>query len=256
MNILLIEDEPRAARRLDKLVRQILPNASIVGPVDSVSGALKAVAASSPLDLIVSDIQLSDGLSFAFFEAADIQCPIIFTTAFDQYAIKAFKVNGIDYLLKPIDEEELRKALDKFESQHISHTNQSMPDLQTVAAQLAQLTAVATYKDRFMVRVGEKIKSFSVDEIYAVYSKDKATHLLVDSGRSYIIDQTVEEVTSLIDPKLFFRVNRAFLVHLNAVSEVSAHSNSRLRLVLKTIEQEAIIVARERTADFKRWLGA
>lgn len=245
--IIIIEDEARAVKKLEGFLTEIAPNINVVAKFETVRESI-AFLSNNTVDLILSDIQLADGISFEIFEAVIVSCPIIFTTAYDEYAIKAFETQGIDYLLKPIQKERLAKALEKFEDLKLTVNIESLRNL------LQPKTN--QFKKRFMIKVGEKIKSFSTDEINAFYSLEKGTFLLTNEGRNYVLDYSLEEVSHLLDPDMFFRINRKVIVNMNGIDEVIQHTNSRLKLVVPHLELDEVIVARERVGSFKTWMGA
>jgi len=251
MKVLIIEDEIMAAERLGEMVRKAIPGVEVYATLDSISSAVRWFSGNESPDLAFFDIQLADGLSFEIFEQTKVGCPVIFTTAYDEYALKAFKVNSIDYLLKPIDEEELASAIKKYRELHDSKKESVIPD-SNIDNVLKLLTK--QYKSRFVVRVGERIRSIPVDEIKCFYSMEKANYIQTTEDRHYNIDHSLEQIEALIDPGMFFRVSRKFIVSLNAIEEIISHSNSRLRIVLTQKTEEDIIVAREKVKDFKRWL--
>lgn len=245
--IIIIEDEARAVKKLEGFLTEIAPNINVVAKFETVRESI-AFLSNNTVDLILSDIQLADGISFEIFEAVTVSCPIIFTTAYDEYAIKAFETQGIDYLLKPIQKERLAKALEKFEDL------KSTVDIESLRNLLQPKTN--QFKKRFMIKVGEKIKSFSTDEINAFYSLEKGTFLLTNEGRNYVLDYSLEEVSHLLNPDMFFRINRKVIVNMNGIDEVIQHTNSRLKLIVPHLELDEVIVARERVGSFKTWMGA
>jgi len=251
MKILIIEDEILAAERLEEMIRKVIPGVEVLGVLDSISAAVSWLSANEKPDLAFFDIQLADGLSFEIFEQTNVTFPVIFTTAFDEYALKAFKVNSIDYLLKPIDEDELGDAIQKYKQLHKSDDDSGISS--GSIDQVLKLLS-SQYKSRFVVRVGERIRSIPVDEIQCFYSMEKANYIQTREDRHYNIDHSLEQVESLIDPQMFFRVSRKFIVSLDAIQEIISHSNSRLRVVLNHKTEENIIVAREKVKDFKHWL--
>lgn len=251
MKVLIIEDEVMAAERLEEMILKAVPGVEVLGVLDSISTAVKWLSVNESPDLAFFDIQLADGLSFEIFEQTKVSCPVIFTTAFDEYALKAFKVNSIDYLLKPIDDQELNAALQKYRDLYKSNDIAGIAD-SSIDNVLKMLTR--QYKSRFVVRVGERIRSIPVDEIQCFYSMEKANYMQTMEDRHYNIDHSLEQVESLVDPRMFFRVSRKFIIALDAIQEIISHSNSRLRVVLKHKTEEDIIVAREKVKDFKRWL--
>ena len=250
MKVLIVEDESMAAKRLTNLLLKLEPDIEILDQLDSVKTAVKWLS-NNQADLLFFDIQLADGLSFEILNQVNIQTPIIFTTAFDEYAIKAFKVNSIDYLLKPIDPVELKHALEKF------HQNFKQPETQQPnMAMLEQAMKMLTkqYKERFVVKIGEHIHTIPVSDTAYFFSQDKATFLVTEEKKRYIIDYTLEEVEGLIDPQDFFRINRKYLVSMRAVKDIVSYPNSRLRIILHQSDEMDAIVSRERVQDFKKWL--
>ena len=250
MKVLIVEDESMAAKRLTNLLLKLEPDIEILDQLDSVKTAVKWLS-NNQADLLFFDIQLADGLSFEILNQVNIQTPIIFTTAFDEYAIKAFKVNSIDYLLKPIDPVELKHALEKF------HQNFKQPETQQPnMAMLEQAMKMLTkqYKERFVVKIGEHIHTIPVSDTAYFFSQDKATFLVTEEKKRYIIDYTLEEVEGLIDPQDFFRINRKYLVSMRAVKDIVSYTNSRLRIILHQSDEMDAIVSRERVQDFKKWL--
>lgn len=248
MKVLIIEDESRAAHRLEKMLLKHSPEAKIAGKIESVREGIRFLKNSGQPDLIFADIQLGDGLSFEIFKKVKINCPIIFTTAYDQYAIEAFNTNGIDYLLKPIEEERLEQALQKLD-QLTGH-----PDIDSLIELLSKKNSTGKkYKSRFMVKVGEQIKTISTKEILTFYSFDRATFLLTRHNNNYIIDYTLDQLEDMLDPQQFFRVNRKHFVSLAACTRIYAWSNSRLKIEIDGLDDE-VIVARDRVGKFKDWL--
>jgi DNA-binding LytR/AlgR family response regulator len=250
MRVLIVEDEPMAAERLEKLVLELEPNANVLARLDSVKQSVQWLKQNTGPDLILLDIQLADGISFQIFDQVAVNCPIIFTTAYNEYALKAFKVNSIDYILKPIDKAELRTALDKF-NRLIKPV--STPNLMESIANAMELLT-KKYKTRFVVKVGEHLRSIEVSDILFFYSQDKTTFAQTNDGRKHILDYSMEQVDEMMDPTRFFRINRKYLVASNAIQDMITYTNSRLRLVLKTSDDQDVIVARERVQEFKDWL--
>lgn len=249
MKVVIIEDEKPAARRLSRMLHEL--EIEPLTMLHSVEEAVNWFSNHEHPDLLFLDIQLSDGLSFEIFEEVEVKSAIIFTTAYDEYALKAFKLNSIDYLLKPIDSDELENAISKFkEFQHSEQ--QSGFDLE----QLKLLVAPSqkNYKKRFTVKIGQHLKMISVDAIECFFSENKATHIHTIDNRSYLIENTLEQLEDKLQPETFFRVNRKFVVNINAIKDMIAYSNSRLKLQLQTYNESEIIVSRERVKDFKNWL--
>lgn len=251
MNVLIIEDEPQAAQRMETLMKELEPSAVIAGKIDSVKKAVEWISTNNAPDLILMDIQLADGISFSIFEKCSVQSPVIFTTAYDEYALKAFKVNSIDYILKPVDKEELSVALEKFKGMM-----RSAPDTKQLLDNIGQAVQMLTkrYKSRFMIKIGEHLKTVETASLLYFYSQDKATFCYTNDNRSLILDYTLEQLEEMLDPANFFRVNRKYLVSASAIADIISYTNSRLRLKLKGSNDDDIIVARERVQDFKEWL--
>lgn len=247
MNVLIIEDEAMAADRLETLLKQAMPEANVLDKLDSVKETAKWFVKNDPPDLIFMDIQLADGLSFEIFEIVTIDAPIIFTTAYDQYALEAFKVSSIDYLLKPIDVEDLTKALDKLKK--LSKPQNQIDQLEELAKKFQP-----KYKNRFIIKVGEHIKSIAVDDVAYFFSRDKATFCTTSDGRNYLLDYPLDQLQEMVSPEFFFRINRKYLISLSPVKDMISHTNSRLKIVLNHSDDNDIIVSRERVQDFKKWL--
>lgn len=242
MKVVIIEDEKPAARLLKRKVESL--NCKVIAVLSSVNESIEWFLTNEHPDLVLVDIQLSDGLSFEIFEQLTINSSIIFTTAYDEYALKAFKLNSIDYLLKPIDENELKAALEKFTS------------LQTPFSQ-QNLHAVYNkeYKKRFVVKTGNIIKIIDSNDIECFYSAFKSSFLTTTEDRSFPLDDSLENIEKDVNPDLFFRVNRQFLIALTAIKEISIYSNSRLKIILNNYKDEEIIVSRERVQAFKHWIS-
>ncbi|WP_430967917.1 LytR/AlgR family response regulator transcription factor [Spongiimicrobium sp. 2-473A-2-J] len=250
MNVIIIEDEKPAARRLSRLLAELDVSVSIM--LHSVEESIAWFQQNEHPDLIFLDIQLSDGLSFEIFDLIEIHSAIIFTTAYDEYALQAFKLNSIDYLLKPIDDEELEKAVAKYRN--------FKPSTQKIALDFDDIKKLLVnplereYKKRFTVRVGQHLKILNADEIECFYSENKGTYAATSDGRNYLLDTTLENLESELEPKLFFRVSRKFYIHVNHIKDIVSYTNSRLQIKLNRYNEQEIIVSRERVKDFKLWL--
>lgn len=251
MNILIIEDEKPAARLLQRKVEKLGLQANTM--LHSVEESISWFQNNAHPDLIFLDIQLSDGLSFEIFEQINIKSAVIFTTAYDEYALRAFKLNSIDYLLKPIDEDELSTAISKFKNQFQKNTISSL-DFEAIKRMLVN-PVEKEYKKRFSVKIGQQLKVISIDEVECFYSENKGTYIHTLDNRDYLIDSTLEVVEAEINPKDFYRVSRKLIVPLKAVKEIQVYSNSRLKIILPTYKYDEVIVARERVGDFKEWIG-
>ena len=250
INILIIEDEEPAANRLKKMVTELEPDANVLDNIVSVNSAIAWFKQNPSPDLIFSDIQLSDGLSFDIFKNVAVQCPVIFITAYDQYAIDAFKVNSIDYLLKPIKKDDLQVAINKFKKLNKSESSLDINKILEVFNQ-----PKAGYKTRFIVRYGEHIKTIKIEDAAYFYTEDKINFLITNEGRRYTIDYNLDALESTLDPKTFFRINRQFIISINAISEMFSYSKSRVLVKLNPPSKHETIVSTERSGDFKLWLG-
>ncbi len=251
MKVLIIEDEPLAAGRLKNVLLSIDASINILEVLDTVKYSVKWLSENDHPDLIFMDIQLADGLSFEIFESTIIKVPIIFTTAYDEYALKAFKVNSIDYILKPIDEESMRHALEKYRTL-MPQTNEQEVLLNRIGSAMQMLTK--KYKERFVTKVGEHLRFIDVEEVLYFFSTDKVTFCITRDSRKHILDFTLDQLDDLVDPQKFCRINRKYIVSVSGISDVISHTNSRLKLVLKASDDNDVIVARERVQRFKDWL--
>ncbi|WP_057937115.1 LytR/AlgR family response regulator transcription factor [Algoriphagus resistens] len=248
MRILIIEDEKPAFNLLVKQIKLHYPDAQIFGNLDSITKCIQWFSTNSQPDLIFCDIQLADGISFEVFEKVHLSTPIIFTTAYDQYAIKAFQVNAIDYLLKPIDAKELARAVDKFKLNSIP----SSLEIDLLKSLLSPNKL--TFKSRFLVKFGDKIQSVPVDQISYFYSEERVTFLQTIEGKKYVIENTLEQTEAQINPADFFRLNRKYLCGLKSIDGIFAYSNSRLKVKLKNCSDQDILISREKVSNFKSWL--
>jgi DNA-binding LytR/AlgR family response regulator len=248
MQILIIEDELPAARQLERMLRAERPQARILDTLDSVESAVRWLGAFPAPDLIFMDIQIADGLSFDIFRQVEVTAPVVFTTAFDQYAVNAFKVNAVDYLLKPVDPEELRLALQKLDKQRAAAPALDLEALQRFFKKDA-------YKDRFLVRVGQHLQFLPIAEIAFFRSSDGLTQAFTVSGKKYFIEHTIEELERLVDPRHFFRISRPMLLRLHSIQKILPHLNGRLKIEVQPSAPEDVFVSRERAGAFKTWLG-
>jgi len=251
MDILIVEDEPHATQRLQALANELIPEANILATVDTVKKAVQWLRSNEGPELIFMDIQLADGLSFHIFEQVQIDSPVIFITAYDEYALRAFKVNSIDYILKPVDKEELNGALQKLKNLS-GHTDRQKDILSNIAQAMEMLRK--RYKTRFVVKVGEHLRTIEVGAIRYFFSRDKATFCVTDDNRNHILDYTLEQLEDMVDPEEFYRINRKYLVRSSAIKDIISYTNSRLRLVMNGSTDNDTIVARERVQEFRAWL--
>ncbi|MCA0347885.1 MAG: LytTR family DNA-binding domain-containing protein [Bacteroidetes bacterium] len=250
MNIIIIEDEKPAARLLQRKVEKL--GLQVNHLLHSVEEAITWFNSNTHPDLIFLDIQLSDGLSFEIFETIDIKSAVIFTTAYDEYALRAFKLNSIDYLLKPIDEEELSIAISKFNNQFQKNTVSSL-DFEMIKKMLVN-PIEREFKKRFTIKMGQQLKMIAIEEIECFYSENKGTYIHTLDNRDYLIDSTLEQLEAELNPEDFYRVSRKFIISMKSIKEIQLHSNSRLKVILSSYKADEIIVARERVVEFKEWL--
>jgi len=248
MKVIIIEDEKPAARRLSRMLNEL--GIEPIAMLHSVEESVNWFYNNEHPDLLFLDIQLSDGLSFEIFEEVEVKSAIIFTTAYDEYALKAFKLNSVDYLLKPIDNEELENAINQFKKL------QSSANIGFNIEQIKKLVAPSQkdFKKRFTVKIGQHLKMISVATIECFYSENKATHIHTIDNRTYLLEDTLEQLEDKLDPEIFFRVSRKYFVNINAIKDIISYTNSRLKLILQSYNADEIIVSRERVKEFKNWI--
>jgi DNA-binding LytR/AlgR family response regulator len=255
MKTIIIEDEKPAARLLQRKLEKL--NVRVEVMLNSVQEAIEWFSSNEHPDLIFLDIQLSDGLSFELFEKVEIKSAVIFTTAYDEYALRAFKLNSIDYLLKPIDEEELVVSISKFKSHFLKSKEEIFSrqmDFEKIK-QMFQSSFNQNSKKRFTVKIGQHLKVISTDEIECFFSENKGTYIHTFDNRNYLIDSTLEVLEQELEAKDFFRISRKFIISIKAIKEIVVYSNSRLRVILPTFKAEEVIVSREKVTNFKNWIG-
>lgn len=252
MKVVVFEDEKLASDRLIELLKTLKPEAVVLAAMKSIEAAVLWLQNNEHPDLIISDIQLLDGSSFEIFDQVDIKTPVIFTTAYDEYAIKAFDVNSIDYLLKPIQKDKLRGALDKYDQKTQSASTDNSINMDEIRAVIHG--ASKEYKSRFLVKLGQRIRAVPVEKIAYFFSQDKLSYLVTFENQKLPIDQTLEELEALLDPKHFYRVNRKFFVHFDSVTDIHPYFKGRVKLGLSPSIDEDIVVSSEKTPPFKKWL--
>ena len=250
IKVIIIEDEKPSARRLKRLLAAIGIEAQ--GMLHSVEEAVIWFKTNEHPDLILLDIQLSDGLSFEIFEQVAVNSAIIFTTAYDEYALKAFKLNSIDYLLKPIDDEELETAIKKFKINR-PEKHDLMVDINQIRKLLVN-PLDKSYKKRFTIKIGQHLRMVDTEDIECFYSDQKATYSYTRERKNYLMDFSLEQLEDELDPLKFFRVNRKFIVNVNAINDIISYTNSRLQIKLNNFSELEIIVSRERVKEFRQWL--
>ncbi|MBL7862789.1 MAG: response regulator transcription factor [Cyclobacteriaceae bacterium] len=251
LKVLIVEDETPAAEKLERYLKRYSDTIEIKGKVESVEEAVNWLAANQDsIGLIFMDIQLKDGVSFDIFKEVKIQKPVIFITAYNEFALDAFKVNGIDYLLKPITFTDLSNSLKKVEALGTQlRWNEDRNETITRTLDARQ----KSYKNRFMVKLGDHIKSITSDQISLFFADGRDVYLITNQLRKFIIDYTLENLEEILDPKIFHRVNRSYIVNISAVQDVVVYSNSRLRITPQIKWEPEIIVSREKVSDFKEW---
>ncbi len=251
MKILIVEDEPLAAAQLAAHISALRPDSQLLAVCDTVKSTVEWLQNNESPDIAFFDIQLGDGLSFEIFDLIEFSQPVIFCTAFDQYAIQAFKVNSIDYLLKPVDRFDLEKALIKFDQLSQPKTSNITPQiLDEIVLNLKK----KKYKERFLVKVGSHLRVVEKNDILYFYSFQKGTYVKLADGKDYLLDYSLEVVEEMIDPSVFFRINRKYLVALKSITDVVSYSNSRLKLKVSYSNKDDFLVAREKVKAFKSWL--
>lgn len=253
MNVLVIENERPAADRIIKLLKRIDKSVNITGTIETVEEAINRLQMKPEPDLILMDIQLDDGLCFEIFETISIDVPVIFTTAYDEYTLKAFKVNSVDYLLKPVDEDLLNSALEKFKKLHYNNKDPFKRDFRQLINEFRN-----QYKSRFLIRIGEKFRSVTTGEISHFHINERNVFLRDFHGRDYGVDYSLEQLQSMLDPRKFFRINRECIINIDSIALMYSYSSSRLQLTLKNMEKsekdELFVVSRDRVAEFKKWI--
>lgn len=243
MRILIIEDEMPAFKRLSKLIKELLPEAELLGPIDSVADAQQWFKLHVAPDVLFTDIQLADGTTFDFINSVAPNCPIIFTTAFDEYALDAFRTTGIDYLLKPVKREHLSNALSK------------LRNLQDIFKKELIKPVNLDFKRRFVVKFGDHIKVIDLDNIAYFFSENKSTFIKTTEAKAYPIDNNLDALEQLTDPQLFFRLNRQYLVAIAAIKSVKTHTKGRVMVSLNPSVEEPVVVSSEKSNSFKQWLA-
>jgi two-component system LytT family response regulator len=255
IRILLIEDEESAAKRLQKMVTEISPDVEILNSLDSIAASVQWLQNNSAPDLIIMDIHLADGSSFEIFKQVNIECPVIFTTAYDQYALEAFKVNSIDYLLKPIKKEELQNALSKYQKLYQNKTAAPI-NIENLLNSLQSLQSPQSqFRERFIIRYGEHMKTIQTTDVAYFYTENRISFAVLKEGKRYPVDFNLDELEKMLDPKIFFRINRQFIISYHSIIEMLTYSKSRVLVKLNPPTKEDTIVSTERSSAFKSWLA-
>ncbi len=254
MRILILEDEILAVEKLQNLLHEYDPQIEILATLPSVEAAVNWLQEHRPPDLLLADIHLADGLCFEIFKQVPVKCPVIFTTAYDQYALHAFQVNSIDYLLKPVQYAKLAHSLDKLRDMQKSF-NPGSPNIKVDDIMEIIRKGDGNYKSRFMVKVGSKIKAIKTNEIAYFYSSNKLNLLVTHENLKFPVDYALDDLIDLLDPRIFFRINRKLIIHIDAAKEIHPYFKGRLKLVLQPpLNEEETIISSEKTPLFKIWL--
>ncbi|MDN3656897.1 LytTR family DNA-binding domain-containing protein [Ferruginibacter paludis] len=251
MKILIVEDEDLAVKKLQKTLAAVDAGADVVGVTDSIKNTVDWLTTNPQPDLILMDIELADGQSFEVFNLTDVKSPVIFTTSYDEYALKAFKVNSVDYLLKPIQKEELEAALNKFKK--IKGT----PDINidSLVKELQQKLQPKEYRKRFLVKYGQKLVSVEIDEIAYFYSDGRLNFFKTNDNKKFVVDYTMDELEDMLDAEKYFRISRSFYVSINSIDKIDDYFGNRLILGLKPAVDKEALVSREKVTEFKKWMG-
>lgn len=247
MNVLIVEDETTAYENMVDLLALVDPNIHVVGNTESIRQTIKWLGEHEAPDLIFMDIHLSDGSAFVIFDEIRIEIPIIFTTAYDRYAIEAFKVNSIDYLLKPVKEDDMRRALTKF-------SKWGRPDISQYLSQIAQMVSKPNYSDKILIPYKDKLLPVSLSEIACFYTTDKNTFVFLKNGMKYPYGKALDQIYSTLNPHDFFRANKQFIVARNSVSNITIWFDNRLLVSLEVDTPERIYVSKNRASEFKAWM--
>ena len=257
MRILIVEDEELAVKKLQKTLQVIGGNLEVCGTADSIASTVEWLQSNPQPDLILMDIELADGQSFEIFNLIEVKSPVIFTTSYDEFALKAFKVNSVDYLLKPVQKDELEAALEKFKNlkNHYSNTTAPEAPITALVKELQQTLGMKEYRKRFLVKHSQKLVSVEVDHIAYFYSDDRLNFFKTIDDKKYIVDYTLDEIEAMVDPTQFFRISRAFLVSIRSVDQIHDYFGNRLKLHLRPIVDKESLVSREKVTEFKNWMG-
>jgi two-component system response regulator LytT len=258
MKILIVEDEDLAVKKLKKTLMSVDDSATIVGEADSIKSTVNWLQNNPSPDLILMDIELADGQSFEVFNHVQVKSPVIFITSYDEYALKAFKVNSVDYLLKPVQKEDLEAALDKYrqmKKMYGSDKDSSTISLDVLVKELQQKLQTKDYRKRFLVKHGQKLVSVEVDEIAYFFSDGRLNFFKTFDNRKFVVDYTMDELNDMLDPDKYFRISRSFFISVNSVAQIHDYFGNRILLHLKPETDKEAIVSREKVTDFKTWLG-
>ena len=257
MRLLIIEDEGLAVEKLSKTIKEIDAELNIAGVTDSIDASVDWLQHNPAPDLILMDIELADGQSFEIFKRVEVKSPVIFTTSYDEYAIKAFKVNSVDYLLKPVKKEDLAASFQKLNKIRLLYAGDALPlpDFTNLIKELHEQNKPKEYRERFLVKHGQRLIPVETDDIAFFYTDEKINFFKTRNNMKYIVEYTIDELENFVHPKKFFRINRQFLIAIHCIENIHNYFNGRLLLHLKPTIDKEVIISRERVNDFKEWMG-
>lgn len=259
MNILIVEDEDLAVKKIQKTLSSVDSEAVITGITDSIKSTVEWLQQHPQPDLILMDIELADGQSFEIFNLIDVKSPVVFTTSYDEYALKAFKVNSIDYLLKPVQKDELQSALNKYKKMKNSYavkTEESQPvNLDSLVKELQNKLQPKEFRKRFLVKHAQKLVSIEIEEIAYFFSDGRLNFFKTTDNRKFVVDYTMDELEDMLDPRQYFRISRSFYVSINCIDKIDDYFGNRLILQLQPAVDKEALVSREKVTDFKKWMG-
>jgi DNA-binding LytR/AlgR family response regulator len=258
MKVLIIEDEDLAVKKLQKTLASVDDSAEVVGVTDSINASVKWLQSNPTPDLILMDIELADGQSFEIFERTEVKSTVIFTTSYDEFALKAFKVNSVDYLLKPIQKEDLQSALDKFSKMKAMYNNagnMKVLNVENLVKELQQKLQRKEYRKRFLVKLGQKLISIESDDIAYFYSDGRLNFFKTKDNKRFVVDYTMDELEEMLDPDKYFRISRSFFVSIESIEKIDDYFGNRLILQLTPVVDKESLVSREKVTEFKKWMG-
>lgn len=256
MKILIVEDEDLAVKKLQKTLNSVEQDAEITGVTDSIKSTVEWLQENAQPDLILMDIELADGQSFEIFNLTNVKSPVIFTTSYDEYALKAFKVNSIDYLLKPVQKEDLEKALHKLRGLTSGNLkNDESVNMEVIIKQLQQKLQPKEFRKRFLVKNGQKLVSIETKDIRYFFSDGRLNFFKTADNKKFVVDYTMDDLEGMLDPVSFFRISRSFFVSINSIEKIDDYFGNRLLLQLKPSVEKESVVSREKVTDFKKWMG-
>jgi DNA-binding LytR/AlgR family response regulator len=258
MKVLIIEDEELAVKKLRKTLLSVDETAEVVNVTDSIRSSVSWLQQNPAPDLILMDIELADGQSFEIFDKVDVKSTVIFTTSYDEFALRAFKVNSVDYLLKPIQKEDLQAALDKFKKMKAMYSNQggtAAMNVDSLVKELQQKLQPKEYRKRFLVKMAQKLVSVETAEIAYFYSDGRLNFFKTNDNKKFVVDYTMDELEEMLDPSAYFRISRSFYVSIHCIDKIDEYFGNRLILQLKPAVDKEALVSREKVTDFKKWMG-